>query len=449
MGHAVNTDRERRRLRKAGTKSEPPFFYGWVIVSLAFTNMGISRGISVAFSVFFLAILNEYHWTRAELSGVYSMYVLLNFCSAFLIGILIDRMGNRAVFPLGALVAGGGLVATSFSTEPWHLYLAYGVVTSVGVCAFSWLPNSYSMKNWFSRKLGLAMGVTNAGIGLGMLVFIPLTQALIQRFGWRNALVVLAGIVLCLVGPINGLLQRNRPSDMGLLPDGDPLDQEGLAKAHSTLDSQGEKREEINEFTGGWSIRLAMGTRSFWMLAIAFFCMPMINFSLILHQMAHVVDKGFEPFYAAWVLGLIGVINGAGVILFGGISDRIGREIAWTLSSISLGGGIIALSWLDQTRGWSLWLYVLLSGLGLGAGATLFPPMLADLFRGPGFGRIMGLLSVNAGLGSAFGAWIFGLIHDRTGNYQPGFILLELLIVVGVAAVWIAAPRHGPLKPDF
>jgi len=436
-----------RRTQKTITRHGLPFFYGWVIVAMAFMNMCMTRGISSSFSVFFVAILKEYNWTRAEISGVYSAYVLLNFCSAFFIGMLIDRLGSRAVFPLGALLAGVGLAATSRSRELWHLYLWFGMVTSIGVCAFAWLPNSSAMKSWFSRKLGLAMGITNAGMGLGMLVFIPLSQALIQRFGWRNAILILACIVLGIIGPLNWLLQRNRPSDMNLLPDGDPPEQEAVSKARLMTYPKLETREPPEEFRVEWSIQTAVRTRAFWMLAIAFFCMPMVNFSLILHQMAYVVDKGFDPLYTAWALGFMGVVNSAGMILFGSISDRAGREITLTIAGVSMALSIAALGYLDLTREWALWAYVLLSGLGQGAGATLFPLMVADLFRGYGFGTIMGLLSINVGLGSALGAWILGIIYDRTGSYQPGFILLVLLMAVAIMAVWAAAPRHGPLKP--
>lgn len=197
----------------------------------------------------------------------------------------------------------------------------------------------------------------------------------------------------------------------------------------------------------GWSIQQAMRTRAFWMLAIAFFCMPMVSFSLVLHQMAYVVDKGFNPIYAAWVLGLMGVVNSAGMIFFGSISDRIGREKAFTLSNVSMATSILMFSCLDLNREWTLWAYVVLSGLGQGVGATLFPPMVANLFQGAGFGKIMGMLSINLGFGGAFGAWLLGTIYDLTGTYQLGFILLVLILAAAVTAVWIAAPRHGPLKP--
>ncbi len=435
------------RTQKTITLQGLPFFYGWVIVAVAFMNMCMSRGISSSFSIFFLAILKEYGWSRAEISGIYSTYVLLYFCSALLIGMLVDRLGTRAVFPLGALLGGVGLAAASRSKELWELYFWFGIVTSMGVCAFAWLPTSSVLKIWFSRKFGTAMGITNAGIGLGMLTFLPLSQTLTQRFGWRSALLILAGIVLIIIGLFNVLLQRNRPSDMGLFPDGDPPEQEPLSKARSRHYSRLEKQRSATGSELGWSIQQAMRTRAFWMLAIAFFCMPMVSFSLVLHQMAYVVDKGFNPIYAAWVLGLMGVVNSAGMIFFGSISDRIGREKAFTLSNVSMATSILMFSCLDLNREWTLWAYVVLSGLGQGVGATLFPPMVANLFQGAGFGKIMGMLSINLGFGGAFGAWLLGTIYDLTGTYQLGFILLVLILAAAVTAVWIAAPRHGPLKP--
>jgi len=179
------------------------------------------------------------------------------------------------------------------------------------------------------------------------------------------------------------------------------------------------------------------------MMCGAFFFTPFTTFTIVLHQVAIVVDRGFEPLYVASVLGTTGISAMAGRFLGGLFSDTIGRENAYTMFMGCGALGVIALFFLSREYPWLLWLYVGLMGLGLGVGGALFTPIMADLFQGPSLGKIMGACSVFSAFGAALGPWFAGWIHDLTGSYDWGLISVETAIWTSVAFVWLAGPRNS------
>ena len=299
----------------------------------------------------------------------------------------------------------------------------------------SLIANSIVVARWFFKKRALAMSVVMAGSGVGMFILMPATQLIVERLGWRVTFFLMAAVHILFLIPLNIIFQRNRPEDMGMRPDGSfpGLNQNG----------KGFKNGEIESQEGLWTLSGAIRNRSFWMICVALFCNPMAILTIVLHQVAFVVECGFEPAYAATILGMAGVVSIGSRIISGIIADRIGKEIAFSLFMGAVGVGVVLLLFLNPQRGWILPVYVFLLGQGLGVGASLFPPMIADLFSGPSLGRIMGLIYAFAGLGTAMGSWSVGYLHDLTGNYKGGFIGILLPIIVAIISVWVAAPRKA------
>lgn len=416
------------------TSNKNPIYYGWILLAICLGNVMMAHGVSNAFSVIFVTILSKFDVSRAELSGIFSLYIFIYFCGGAFVGLLLDKIGPRFVIPFGSGLIGLGLIACSRISSPSQLYLYYGLVTSLGVCCVSWLPNSMVITNWFVRRRGMAVGIVMCGGGLGMLVFIPLTQLVVDWVGWRGAFLSIAIIAVLLVAPINGIFQRTRPEDKGVAADGDDS---GSIKTKTYL--------EITE-TGNrqlWTLSYAIRHPSFWMVCLATFCTPMAAYTIILHQVAFVVDSGFEAMYAASALGFVGIFGMIGRIAGGGLSDRIGREWSYSIFTGSAALAVVFLFLLNPARPWILIIYVVLMGLGMGVGSGLLPPIIADLFPGPSFGRIMGISMIFGGLGASFGSWFAGYLHDITGSYTGGLLLVLLGNAGAITFIWIAAPRRA------
>jgi MFS family permease len=410
------------------------FVYGWILLLICLSNIMISSGVAHSFSVIFVALLADFGMSRAEISGIFSLFIFVFFSGGILVGPLLDRTGPRIVIPMGSALVGLGLFACSRISSPYQLYLFYGLITSLGACCTAWLPNSIVISNWFVRRRGMAVGLMMCGNGLAILVFIPLTQMIVDWTGWRNSFLMIAAIAVLWMGPVNAAFQRAEPSDKGYAPDGD------VPRGSPVTDGEIPPAPSSHGF---FTLHDALRRRSFWMMCVAMFCNPFATFTVVLHQLACVVEQGFEPMVAAPALGFIGIFAMAGRFLGGSLSDNIGREPAYSIFMGCFGIAVLLLLVLTPENAWILPFYVVLMGLGMGVGGAMFPPIMADLFPGPSLGRIMGVTSIFGGIGAGFGSWFAGYFHDLTGSYTFALLFVVMTIVGAVLSVWAAAPRKS------
>ena len=403
------------------------FFYGWVIVGVSFINLAITFGIWYSFSVFFVAIIKEFGWSRAATAGVFSCFMLVHSISAVLIGAFLDRLSPRVIFPVAACIVATGLFASGSINALWQFYLWYGILTPIGICAIGFIAHGIILPKWFDRQRGLAMGIAMAGIGLGMQLLVPATQFFISSWGWRSAYIALAVLILVVLIPLNIIFQRKNPEEVGQKSDGSTLNK--TAKQSKSF-SPPRAVPKIPPIAG--TIREAMKTKPFWFLAASFFFTPMAIQGTLIHQVASVMDKGFSAAEGAFFFGLAGIIGSAGKIIFGHLSDMIGREKAFALGLSCAFLGVVSLLILEPGRGALLYAYAVLFGLGYGSIAPIFPARQADLFLGPHFGKITGVLSLAGGAGGAMGVWLNGKIFDLTASYSLSFIISLCAIVMAV-----------------
>lgn len=410
------------------------FYYGWIIVAVSFINLAVVFGIWYSFSVFFVAVLKEFGWSRAATAGVFSSFMMVHSLSAIVVGAYIDRFSPRVVFPIAAGVTALGLLLSSRLHSLWEFYLWYGLFTPVGICAIGFIAHSIVLPRWFDRKRGLAIGIAMAGVGIGMQVLVPTAQYFISEFGWRAAYRMLAAVILVVLVPLNALLQRRDPREIGQQPDGmvQPVAAEAAAAKAAVLHAP---------IAG--TIREAIATRQFWLLALSFFFTPMAVQGTLIHQVASVVDKGFSAAQGALIFGLAGIMGSGGKILFGYLSDRIGREKAFASGLGCAFFGVVCLLLLQPGRDVLLYGFAVLFGLGYGSVAPLMPSRLADLFLGPDFGKIMGLISIAGGMGGALGVWVSGKIFDLTAGYTIPFTISLIAMVLAVCLFRLAGVKSG------
>ena len=411
------------------------FHYGWLILLICMVNVIISHGISSSFSVIFVRLLQEYDLGRAQLSGVFSVFMLIFFCGGILVGPLLDNISPRILIPAGSVIAGLGLIGCSNVTTHHALFFYYGIITATGVCCMSWVPNSVIPANWFPGNRGAAVGLVMCGSGIAMLLFIPLAHMLIEWAGWRGAFRALAFITVLAVTPLNAVFQRIRPAFSSVIT-GD----ENIAIGNSG--------SEENNGKAGWTLFQMTLQRRFWMMCLASVFNPFFTFSIVLHQVALLVSHGYDPAAAAGRLWVVGVFTVVGRLGSGALSDRIGREPAYTLFMSSAALGLVSLFLSSPGRPWALSAYLVFGGMGLGVGGALFPAMLADIYPGRSLGGIVGVISFFSGLGACLGSWLTGYSYDITGSYNLGLAFLFIAVWAAVFCVWRAAPRKGGIRID-
>jgi MFS family permease len=403
----------------------PKFFYGYVILALCFANMIVMRGVNGAFGVYYLALLDEFSWSRSDGATVASANFFVYAVASPLVGLAFDRFGPRLLMPLGALLVGVGLVISSFASSLWELYVSYGIITALGQGALSFVGHNALISFWFVRRRATAIGIASMGQGVGALVMVPLTQLLIDQVGWRWTYVVTGSLLLLVLVPANALFQRRAPQDVGQFPDGDDAPPAENPGRHSAKHAA----------SRDWTLGEAARSFPFWCITIGHLALGTALFLINTHVIAHFVAVGYEKLAASFYFGLIGFIRIGATIVWGSISDRLGRSEAYGVATLVTAFGVgCMIAMTTDAPLWLVYLAILLYGIGHSAGNPTYGAVIGDIFSGRKIGLIFGFLEISFGLGSAFGSWIGGYLFDATGSYAWSFgVCLACFIVSGLA----------------
>ncbi|MFQ5829087.1 MAG: MFS transporter [Candidatus Methylomirabilia bacterium] len=394
-------------------------FYGWVIVGGAFIVLFIAYGTQYAFGVFFPALLEEFGWSRASLSGAFSLYAFLYCVYGLPAGRLTDRWGPRTVIAVGGLLLGLALAGMSRIGELWQPYMLYGVVAALGMST-AYVPCNSTLVKWFVARRGLAVGLASSGGGLGIFLLPPLAHLLVDAVGWRWAYVVFGTAVLVILNLV-AIVMRRDPETMGLAPDGAP-------KTPAMVHPPGDE---------AWPLGRAVRAGAFWLLSGVFTCTWIPVFIPFVHGVAFARDLGVAPLLASTVISAIGIAAVFGRLVMGGVSDRIGRKAALTIALLLQGlsfAGFTAVSGL-----YSLYLAAVGFGFSYGAISALFPAIVGDFFGREEAGSLVGFLFALSGSMAALGPLGAGAIYDATGHYTWAF--LSSAGLNGVALILLALFR--------
>lgn len=440
MGTPTSARSPQDKTKPTAAVSRLPFFYGWVVVAVAFVTMGIGVNARTAFSLLFPPILDEFGWSRGTVAATFSIGFIASTITTPFVGALMDRHGPRLIIPLGAVLVGVGLMAATFATQPWHFHLTLGVMVFGGSVFTTYIGHTLFLPNWFDRRRGLAMGLAFSGVGVGSIILFPWMQSSIQADGWRQSAWIIAIIVLVILVPLNILFQRHRPEDLGLVPDGVPVGEDGK-KTHGKGDP-GERIVDHDWAATEWTLALAMRTGRFWWLMVSFIAALYGWYAVQVHQTRYLIDVGMSAEAAAVALGLVGLSGIGGQIVIGHFSDRVGREWAWSLSLLGFMatyGCLILLH--DFPSQWLMYVMVGTQGfLGYGL-ASVFGAVPAELFAGKRYGAIFGVLGAASGLGAALGPYATGVLHDAQGTYDQAFVIAIAVSALSILAMWLAGPR--------
>ncbi len=410
------------------------FYYGWIIVAVALISMAFWMGIRTSFSVFYVALLEDFPWSRGGSAGVQSMALITYTFMAPLVGGLIDRFGPRRVIAPGILILAVGLMLCSKIENLTQFYIFYGVIAGAGISCIGIVSYSAILAHWFEKKRGLASGIALSGMGLGTFLLVPMSQSFISMWGWRVTFIITGCLVLIILVPANALFLRHKPQELGQHPDGStPSDSN-----HKNNSQDQPNNTQDND----WTLRKAASTLRFWALIIFPFFGFIGVFIIVVHQVKFLVDQGIDKMTAAFIFAMVGIVSSIFRVFWGWISDRISRELTYTMGIVCgcLGAGSLLLFEIHGSAFFTYSFFVLF-GMGWGATAPMFMVVAADLFKGRIFGLIYGFVEAGIGIAGAFGAWIAGFIFDKTQSYQSAFILVIVTFLLSCFFCWLAAPR--------
>ena len=307
------------------TKSETFRRYG--LVALAFLHIAVGRGLHGTFGVFFVAMLDAFGWSRATTAGAISLAIIFEGACLPWAGGLIDRIGGRKTLISGGVVLFIGLSLASTITAVWQLYFWIGIVSAAGIALIGMVPHVAIISREFPKRRGTALGIAWAGGGVGIVLLVPVTQLMINNWGWSTAYVGLAGITVLLVIPAVLIFL--------------PKKKAAAVEAHTPVIEPNPSGKSAA--AADWTVKRALTNSAFWLLFIARTLASMGNQVIVTHTIAHAVDVGYTKVFAASIFGLMGVVSIGGRILFGYLADVMNRQMVFTSVQIISAFGVFAL----------------------------------------------------------------------------------------------------------
>ncbi|MFQ5542110.1 MAG: MFS transporter [Candidatus Binatia bacterium] len=392
-----------------------PISTSWLVAGSASVIFGFARGIHSSFGVFYVALLDNFGWSRGATAGVYSMNLIMDAVLSPIVGHLLDRYGPKKIVGIGCLILASGLYLSSQINSLWQFYIFFGVISAVGLGFMGMVPHVVLVSEWFSSQRAFALGVVFAATGAGIMLLVPTTQWMISRLGWAWVFQALAALVLLVLIPLVLGVYRHGPHFGG-----SPRD-----------------RTEPQE---QWTARLALRSLQFWLLFFGRVVASSGTLVIVTHQIAHVVDIGHSRIFAATVFGLMGITSTFGRLIFGYIADLFSKRTAYLLNILAALVGIGSLmAARDPSQPWLLYVYLLFFGIAFGSRAVILSALAADIFSGKGFGSIFGFAAISVGIGGALGSWLGGALYDLTGSYRMSFVYSITVLAFSVLSIWLAS----------
>jgi len=392
-----------------------------LLVGACFLTQAVYVGVLFTFGMLFLEFERTFGWSRATISGAFSVFLLATGSTGIVMGKLNDQFGPRRIMIAGAVIHGAGYALMSIIQAPWQLYFFYGFLAAIGFSTHDIVTLS-TVARWFKGRRSLVSGIVKSGAGAGQFIIPLLLTLLLTVSDWRMACLIFGAASTVILTLLAQFLTRHPPTSTVA----------GSERPTRTADT--------GETEQGLTLGETFRTRNFWILCVGqflvFFCLMVV----MIHIAPHARDLGFSAEVAAQVLATVGAASIAGRLVMGAVADRLGGK-----SSLMIAYGVLSvcLIWLLFIREpWVLFLFAPVYGFSHGAFFTLISPTVAELFGTRAHGLIFAIVLFHGTIGGAVSPFIAGRVFDAIGTYQPVFQVLAVLAIVGLVLVNFLQPAR-------
>ena len=388
-------------------------FYGWKMVWALAVSTTVAYGVLYyAFAVFVKAIELELGWNRAQTSGAVSLSFVIGALVSPLLGRLTDRHGARGIMTVGTVVA--ALLVFAWSRVS-NLPMLYAIFAALGVTSSATFydPAFTAVAVWFKRDRSKALLIITLVAGLASTIFVPFSTFLLERIGWRDALAVLAALLLA-TAPMLWLVVRRHPEDMNTTVDGLPM----MLETHP---------RPIAPETRDW-----IRSSTFWSIAIGFALARLAVSTLAPHLVPLLRERGYSSAITATLAGSVGVLQLAGRLLIAPLTRIVSLTVLTAATFFVHGLGLVMLA--TQTDA-GVWAFIALYGSTNGAITIARAALTADLFDNRIYGAVSGGLALVVGLTGAFAPFLAGVLHQQSGDYQSTLWLLVAGLGIGTLVI--------------
>ncbi len=396
--------------------------------------MMTASGVRTAFGVYVKPMEAEFGWSRAALSEVAALSLLILGMASPLAGRLADRWGPRRVISFSMLLLAVGTISTAFVRELWHVYITVGILMALGAGGAGITAGSTAIARWFETRRGLAIGLAGAAISVGQLSIIPLATVLTLDRGWRTSYLVLGLGLLALVFPLVAAFIRNEPEERGLKPYG------ATGPLRTSIEAAALQR------AGRVSLMDAARVPQLWLLMATQFVCGYTSIGMILtHFMPHALEHGFTEIQASMALGVMGAMNVVGTIGSGWICDRFGRCGPLATFYLVRGLSLLLLPYVWNVPSLQVWAAI----FGLNYFSTVPPTttLTVNIFGRYSVGELSGWIFFAHQVGAALGAAIAGWVFEWSGAYTSAFVSAAVMAFLGSALTLLIREEPYSRRP--
>ncbi|MCY3544878.1 MAG: MFS transporter [Chloroflexi bacterium] len=439
-------------------------FYGWWLVGIAVVLLTLmALCVFQGLGTFLVALQLEFGWSRTVLSGAFSLSRAQGAVIGPIEGWLIDKVGNRRMILFGYLLMAFGFLMFSqvgnsdfwdlglfaISSGVWQFYISF-ITISLGSGVGGWLALMALMNNWFVRQRSLAIATSMSGIHFGGLL-VPVLALGIELYGFRWTTFGIAIFLAALILPIYTVL-RDKPEDIGLLPDG-ARPGVGRQPERSTDKSESQSTErntakstaandddDEQEFTAMQALR----TRAFWILTVVHMSSSVSIVTLALHLAPKLTDMGMSLSGAGTIVLIYTVLALPTQFVAGWLADRMPKPPLIFFFILLQGVGIMLIAVTDQIL--MALVFAVLYGIGFGGRIPLLTSIRGEYFGRKAFATIMGLSQMPNNICMIFAPLFAGFMFDTTGTYFIPFAFFGFLNILG-AFLMLTVKRPSMQEP--
>lgn len=398
-------------------------FYGWIMLGGLCVTYAASNGILLnTLPLFYPSLIEEFAWDAAEVTGPASLSFFATAVLSLGVGYLVDKFAPRPMMIIGSLLFVGVLLAFRYISTLDQMKMIY-VGFSVALALNGILPSMVVTSRWFKRYRGLAVGILLMASSFGGAVLPLIVGPILADDGWRTALLTIAGVgFVMMVLPCIFIL-RNDPSEKNTVPDG-------------KLEAEAAPEEAVKGVAAGISLADAMKTPMFYLLAFSTGVMWFCISGVVQHQSIYLgSDMKLPGQQLAQVFSVFFFSSVVGKVLFGWLSDHFPKVNIMMLAAANLTIGLVIFRFVDGNSMASILIYAVVYGIGFSGAFTMIQLMIAELFAGPTYGRILGVYVFIDTLAGGVGVLALGKMRVAFDSYIPAIDLMIVLCVVAFVSI--------------
>ncbi|WP_202080739.1 MFS transporter [Caldalkalibacillus salinus] len=434
---AISEEERQKSLSSPKLPFNPPFFYGWIIVFMGALGMFFSGpGQTYTVSIFIESYVRDFGWSQSLIASMYSIATLVAGLFFFFVGKFVDRFGQRKMSVTIGMLLAFACFLNSFIAGATMLFIGFFMLRLFGQGSMTLIPGTL-VPQWFVKQRGRALSLMALGGFVGSSSLPPLNAWLIESYGWSMTWQIWGIILACFYVPLAFFLIRNKPEQVGLLPDGqkNKSEQDKVSQSDQTdKRHSGENKSTKKEIS--WKLNEAMRTRVFWFILFCVGIPSMVNTGIVFHITFILGENGMNNMMASYILSLMAVVAFPVTFIAGFVVERI--KVHWVLALTFIGQAVAMLVLLQVNTFGMAVLFGVIRGLVGGFEVICLGIIWPNYFGREHLGSIKGIAMTVTVIGSAFGPLPFGLAYDMFGGYSEIILLMTLFPLLGACAAFFS-----------